>query len=108
MTQKEDKRQEFDIDLKYYLPIAKYLIPIAIIVIILVFIIYILVFQGGLSNEQGDWGQFGDYFGGVLNPILGFFTIILLIITLSISYQTLKVSKIELEKATEMLKLARD
>lgn len=25
-----------------------------------------------LSNEQGDWGSFGSYFGGVVGPILAF------------------------------------
>lgn len=25
-----------------------------------------------LSNDAGTWGQFGDYFGGVLNPIVAF------------------------------------
>lgn len=29
---------------------------------------------------EGKWGAFGDFIGGILNPILGFITIILLLI----------------------------
>lgn len=36
-------------------------------------------FTANLSVKKDEWGQFGDYFGGVLNPILSFISIILLI-----------------------------
>lgn len=36
-------------------------------------------FDGVLSTKTEVWGQFGDYVGGVVNPILSFFTIYLLI-----------------------------
>ncbi|HFJ8954282.1 TPA: hypothetical protein ACGWHD_003093 [Serratia liquefaciens] len=35
--------------------------------------------NGGLSNKTDVWGQFGDYLGGVVNPILSFITIYLLL-----------------------------
>lgn len=35
--------------------------------------------DGILSSKTEVWGQFGDYVGGVVNPILSFFTIYLLI-----------------------------
>jgi len=28
-----------------------------------------------LSGNRGDWGTFGDYFGGILNPIIGLMTL---------------------------------
>lgn len=34
-----------------------------------------------------EWGQFGDYFAGVTNPVLGFFTLWLLLRTLQITRQ---------------------
>ncbi len=37
----------------------------------------------GLSPDQGHWGQFGDYLGGTLNPLLGFTSVVLLALTLS-------------------------
>ena len=47
--------------------------------IISVFSSYILNFNNGISNEQAIWGSFGDYIGGILNPLLTFITIIYLI-----------------------------
>lgn len=50
-------------------------------VIIGVCLIYYLNFgiNGNLSNKTDVWGQFGDYLGGVVNPILSFITIYLLL-----------------------------
>lgn len=38
--------------------------------------------QGDIVDDglEGKWGAFGDFVGGILNPILGFITIILLLI----------------------------
>ncbi len=38
----------------------------------------------GLSNDKGEWGTFGDFVGGVLNPILTFITIVMLINSLKL------------------------
>jgi len=38
----------------------------------------------GLSNNKGDWGTFGDFVGGVLNPLLTFITIVMLINSLKL------------------------
>jgi len=38
----------------------------------------------GLSNDKGEWGTFGDFVGGVLNPILTFVTIVMLINSLKL------------------------
>lgn len=35
-----------------------------------------------LSTEHGEWGQFGDFVGGIVNPSVGLVTIILLVLTL--------------------------
>lgn len=52
------------------------------ILILVVFGLYYYQFGGSsttLSENKEIWGQFGDYFGGVLNPILSFISILLLI-----------------------------
>ncbi|EJB4434142.1 hypothetical protein [Escherichia coli] len=52
------------------------------ILILVVFGLYYYQFGGSsttLSEDKEIWGQFGDYFGGVLNPILSFISILLLI-----------------------------
>ncbi|MGA4636268.1 hypothetical protein ACPA5B_20545 [Pseudomonas solani] len=40
---------------------------------------YFWNFHGEFSTSQGDWGTFGDFTGGVLNPLLNFITIYILI-----------------------------
>ncbi|WP_055134551.1 hypothetical protein [Pseudomonas mediterranea] len=54
----------------------------ALIVIACVAGEYISVFSAHVLSDQEKWGQFGDYFGGVLNPILSFFAFVALLITL--------------------------
>lgn len=54
----------------------------ALVVILSVAGKYISVFSTHVLNDQEKWGQFGDYFGGVLNPILSFFAFIALLVTL--------------------------
>jgi uncharacterized membrane protein len=69
-------------DFKKYLII---IISIMSLCIIILSSLYVGNFNGGgLSKNQSDWGTFGDYFGGILNPVIGIVNIIVLII---ISYQ---------------------
>lgn len=51
---------------------------------------YRLNFDGGFSDSRAVWGQFGDFLGGTLNPILGFVTVIILVSTLKIQREELK------------------
>ncbi|UCP00061.1 hypothetical protein LF844_09690 [Metapseudomonas lalkuanensis] len=43
---------------------------------------YISVFSASVVADQEKWGQFGDYFGGILNPILSFFAFLAVLYTL--------------------------
>lgn len=47
----------------------------------MVALFYVKVFTSHLSTSQEVWGQFGDYFGGVLNPLLSFFAFSALLYT---------------------------
>lgn len=49
--------------------LKKLLLPLAIM-IALILGAYLSKFHAGLSNEQSVWGSFGDYFGGLINPIV--------------------------------------
>lgn len=54
----------------------------ASIIIMMILGLYYYQFGVGptyLSEEKDVWGQFGDYFGGTLNPILSFMSVLLLI-----------------------------
>lgn len=62
--------------------------------------ILILIYRSSNSIEVSalgnaeKFGQFGDYLGGVLNPIFGFFTVLLLISSLRVQSKELTHSKI--------------
>ncbi|GIU26216.1 hypothetical protein [Shewanella sp. MBTL60-007] len=57
--------------------------------------LYFINFNGGWGN-QADFGAFGDFLGGVLNPILGFVTVGLLIWSLKMQLEELSLSRNEL------------
>lgn len=70
---------------------------IAIIAIILVLVMYFINFNGSLSNKQSDFGTFGDFTGGILNPIFGFLTFIAILYTIYIQTKELEYTREELE-----------
>ncbi len=51
-----------------------------------------------ISTKPGDWGVLGDFLGGVLNPILTFFTIVLLVSSLNLQRESNNHLKSEIEK----------
>lgn len=56
----------------------------AVVVFGLLVLLYFWQFGSqGLSPKQDHWGQFGDFLGGTLNPVLGFTSVVLLALTLS-------------------------
>jgi hypothetical protein len=63
--------------------------------------LYALQFSDFGSGKQEHWGQFGDYVGGVLNPFVALFALIMLIVSV-------RVQRAELEDTREELKRARD
>lgn len=58
------------------------------------------VFQN-LSEDTGNWGTFGDYFGGILNPFIAALALYLI-------YETYKLQKTELEATRSLLKISTD
>lgn len=64
--------------------------------------LYFMNFNGGWGN-QGDFGTFGDFLGGVLNPILGFATVWLLIWSLKMQREELALTRCELEGTKEAM-----
>ena len=59
---------------------------------IAVAIFYSIQFFGnlgyGFAYDSASWGQFGDYMGGVLNPLLSFISITLLVKSLNLQNQS--------------------
>lgn len=89
-------------NITYYISSMKNYSPVLIAITLLagVWLLYYINFGGGLSSDPGDWGVFGDYTGGVLNPLLNFITIYLLI-------KSLVFQKDQLDQARDDLDTAR-
>lgn len=50
-----------------------------------------------LSSDHKVWGEFGSFFGGVVTPILAFFSFITLLYTVHIQHKELSLTRQELE-----------
>ncbi|WP_407412034.1 hypothetical protein [Acinetobacter sp.] len=82
---------------------------VAGLLVIAVFLAYWLNFKGNsISPKVENWGAFGDYVGGLINPILGFFSFMALLITLDLQRKQLNKSEEQLELNREELKLTRE
>lgn len=55
------------------------------------------------ESQIGDWGTFGDFIGGTINPIIGLISVLLLFGTWRVTSNTLDVSKKELRNSNELL-----
>jgi hypothetical protein len=87
------------------------LLGIAAIALITVVWWYVHNFGPAPSGSQEIWGQFGDFLGGTLNPILGFLSLVAIVMTLAVqsrqldlSHEQLKLSRSELEASREELR----
>lgn len=80
----------------------KYVIVVCLVLLLFVILAFFFGFwKSNISNNIEQWGQFGDYLGGTLNPILGVINICIFI------YLTLVVQDISNknhEQALEMNK----
>ncbi|WP_444937707.1 putative phage abortive infection protein [Microbulbifer sp. JMSA002] len=81
----------------------KRLIAVSLIIAICAGAMYASTFNGGLSNDSGVWGAFGDFMGGVLNPIFAFMGLIALLLTISMQSEELNNSTKELRNSAEAL-----
>lgn len=76
-------------------------IKIAGIVLLIILSINILILNS--SYDITKFGAFGDFMGGILNPIFMFLTLFALIITLIIQRQELRLSREEYKKTSNSL-----
>ncbi len=65
--------------------------------VVAVYLIYFLHFAGDVSNKTEVWAQFGDFVGGTAGPILSFFALIALLLTIVLQNKQLTLSSRELE-----------
>jgi uncharacterized membrane protein len=60
---------------------------------------YRVHFAPPVSNSHAEWGTFGDFFGGTLNPIFGFLGLIALLLTLWVQSRELALSRKAMEQS---------
>lgn len=61
-----------------------------------------------IEVDPAPWGQLGDYFGGILNPIFGFLSVFALLVALVIQSRELRLSREALKVSQDELKLSRE
>lgn len=59
------------------------------------------------ETKKGEWGTFGDFIGGTLNPLFALFSLFAIIYTIKIQTEELELSRKELEETKEELKESR-
>lgn len=90
----------------YHFPLwLKVTLGIVGVIVVLILGVYFSKHHGSLGSQE-VYGQFGDFIGGTINPILGFGTIVLLIWSIQIQMKELKDSRKELELTRNEISLA--
>jgi len=93
----EEKLSSFDS--KKLIKWLSYILTAAVMAIGTVFWLYFTNFTGELSKKNDVWGTFGDFIGGTLNPILSFFALIALLLTIVLQSRELEATREELKRS---------
>lgn len=80
---------------------TKQVIKVIGFIVLVVVGFYFVNFHNGFSNINGDWGTFGDYIGGILNPVIAAFAFYLIA-------KTYELQKRELEATRSLLGVSTD
>ncbi|WP_434771827.1 hypothetical protein [Pseudomonas entomophila] len=103
---------------KYVLNFWFPVIAFVLMFFLLVFGVYRSKFGGDLSSVSGDWSNFGGYMGGLLGPVVSFFTLLAVLRTVHLQKDLLQAQKAEFatlnklqgdtfESQSEQLRLAK-
>lgn len=84
-----------------------WLLYIAISLLVITTSVYFFNFNYGFSSDRNDWGTFGDFMGGTLNPLFAFLSLFAIIYTIRIQTQELEYSREELKATKEELEKSR-
>ena len=71
----------------------------AFLIIVLVVVLYLFLGDKTLPASAQTWGTFGDFIGGILNPIFALFAFYWLTYSVRLQIKELKDTRIELQKA---------
>jgi hypothetical protein len=97
----DNKNSEEPEEFKKLIETLFILLSVAMLFAIILFSINIISYEP--ADNGGGLGAFGDFLGGVLNPILTFLTFFGLIITIVIQRKELHLARVEFEKSANAL-----
>lgn len=97
-----------DLDVDRLLKWLALIVAVATTMIVTVFASYYITFNGVLTAKQDYWGQFGDFIGGTLNPILSFLTLMAIVLTVVLQHKQLEMSRAELDISRMELEATRE
>lgn len=84
------------------------LFAIAIVAAAAVALFYFIFLGSTISSDHTKWAEFGDFFGGILNPIFGFIGLIALLLTITLQARELKLTRNELSNSSTALASQND
>ena len=88
-----------------WVPVIIRFIPfVAGIALLISVAVYIFQFWGDLADSHSRWGEFGDYLGGILNPIFALLALFALLFTIVLQSRELRNSTHELATSARALK----
>lgn len=69
-------------------------------------LIYWLAFKELPKGGPDSWGQFGDFLGGILNPVVGLCTLLVAVAVLKLQQRELEATKLALQEQVEQTQKA--
>jgi hypothetical protein len=84
---------------------------VSIAVFVAAFSVWVDFKQGGAVagvTDNASWGAYGDYLGGVLNPLFAFGSFIVLIATIVVQTMELQATREEMQNSVEALRSQKD
>jgi uncharacterized membrane protein len=94
-----------EIELHWWIVNALLALPALLVILTLIF--YGTKFPKPWAERQDVWGQFGDFFGGVLNPIIGWINLVVIALTFRYTVRTLQVSVDSVKVAQDQANVAQ-
>lgn len=96
------------VDSKQMVKLLSWIIAVAASVLATTYYAYFQEFHGGFSEKQEVWGQFGDFIGGTVNPVLSFLSLLALVFTVVLQTRQLENSRTELANSKAELEATRE
>jgi len=95
------------LDLKRYRGLPQWLLAVvvtALLVAVMLIVSFVSTFGVSPSDAQESWGQFGDFVGGILNPLFSVIGLLALLHTIVLQSKELSKSTKELKASAKALK----